>query len=182
MPPLRLLAGLALLLGPGLAAPARAQGEAAGPRVLHDLVDEVKLPDGATAWWRFTTTYDPATGETVRTVTDAAGAVVERTVTTASVVSPTLEELAEAEALVRADPEVAALLARARLPVVGGGFPLVREAGHPCGPGARCLQFDVIDRGAGGEPGTRLRYVVVDLRTGRVVDADLDAATEGNLR
>ena len=72
---------------------------------------------------------------------------------------------------------VAAGLRLAGPVTVDGGFPLVREAGHPCGPGGRCLQYDVW-AGPGGSP-ERVRYVVVDLRAGRVLPLDPDAG--GNL-
>ena len=178
----RLLAGAlaAVLAAAGLTAPGAAAQNAATVRVLQDLIDEVKLADGSTARWRIVTTYDPASGETVRTVTDEAGRLVERTTRVGTLAAPTPVEVAEAEALVRADAEVAALIAGAEQPVVQGGFVLLREEGHVCGPGSRCLQFDVVNVDEAARRVERLRYVVVDLRAGRIVSNDFDPAAEGN--
>jgi hypothetical protein len=168
----------------GLAAPgARAQAPVAaggaGPteRVLRAWVAPVKLAGGAMVNWHHTVTYDAATGETVRTTRLADGTLVGRVAHRP--LRPTPEEIEEARALILAHPEVAALTARAGSPVVDGGFILQREAGHPCGPGSRCLQFDVLDLDDPHRP-ARLRYVVVDLRAGRVLDADFQPARDGN--
>jgi hypothetical protein len=182
MPPRFTLALLALAFTAlGTATPARAQN-AANVQVVRDYVDEVKLADGTSAQWRIVTTFDPSSGEIVRTVSDESGRVLERTATTSTLQRPSLDEVARAEALVRADPEVAALIASAQQPVVQGGFVLLREEGHPCGPGSRCVQFDVADVHEAERRVERLRYVVVDLRTDRIVSNDFDPATEGNVR
>jgi hypothetical protein len=183
MPPPRFtLALLALALATiGLAPGAFAQN-AANATILRDYVDEVKLDDGSTAQWRVVVAYDPASGETIRTVTDESGRVIERTTAIGTLARPSEDEVARGEALVRADPEVAELIAAARNPVVQGGFILVREAGHPCAPGSRCLQYDVADVDEAARRVERLRYVVVDLRTDRVVSNDFDPATQGNVR
>jgi hypothetical protein len=176
------LAALALAVL-GVAAPAaRAQNAATEAYVIRDYVDDVKLADGSTARWHVVLAYDPVSGETVRTVTDEAGRLVERTANVGTLVAPSAEEVAAAEALVRADAEVAALIAAAPQPVVQGGFVLLREAGHPCGPGSRCLQFDVVNVDEAARRVERLRYVVVDLRAGRVVSNDFDPVTQGNVR
>jgi len=181
--PSRLTAALAALafLAIGTAPVGLAQN-AANVHVLRDYVDDVKLADGTSAQWRIVVTYDPASGETVRTVADESGRVIERTATTESLARPSEEEIARAEALVRADTEVAELIAAARQPVVQGGFILLREEGHPCGPGSRCLQFDVADVDEAARRVERLRYVIVDLRTDSVVSNDFDPATQGNVR
>ncbi|HLA63307.1 MAG TPA: hypothetical protein VK610_02690 [Rhodothermales bacterium] len=187
MPVLRPLAIAALLVS-GALAPlcAQAQDAAApglpvGVRVIRDIYDQVKLPDGSEAVWHIVTTYDPGSGESVRTVTDASGAVIERTVRVGTLMAPNAEEVAAAEALLRADPELSGLIAAADEPVVQGGFILLREEGHPCGPGSRCLQYEVVDVDAATRQVELIRYVVVDLRTGRVVSNDFDIANEGNL-
>jgi hypothetical protein len=179
MPSRFTISALALALGI-IAAPGAFAQNAANVHVLRDYVDEVKLPDGTAAQWRFVVTYDPVSGETVRTVTDESGREVERTATTQTLARPSEEEMDRAEALVRADPEVAALIAAARQPVVHGGFVLLREDG-PCGPGSRCLQFDVADVHEAERRVERLRYVVVDLRNDSIVSNDFDPATDGNV-
>ncbi len=189
MPPHFRPLAAAALVACGVLAPlgARAQEAAAAPglpagvRVIRDVMDEVKLPDGSSAVWHIVTTYDPASGETVRTITDASGAVVERTVRVGTLMAPSAAEVAAGEALVRADTDVARLIAAARQPVVQGGFILLREEGHPCGPGSRCLQYDVVDVNESAREVQRIRYVVVDLRTNRVISNDFDPVTEGNL-
>jgi hypothetical protein len=183
MPPRFTLALIALaFVAFGPATPGARAQNAANVHVLRDYVDEVKLADGTTAQWRIVYTYDPASGETVRTVADESGRVIERSATTQSLVRPSEEEIARGEALVRADPEVAALIAAAQQPVVQGGFILLREEGDPCGPRSRCLQFDVADVHEAERRVERLRYVIVDLRTDRVVSNDFDPATQGNVR
>lgn len=183
MPPPRFtLALIALALATiGPAAPGALAQNAANVHIVRDYIDEVKLDDGSTAQWRVVIAYDPASGETVRTVTDEAGRTIERTATVGSLARPSADEVARGEALVRADPEVAALIASARNPVVQGGFILLRDDG-PCSPGSRCLQFDVANVDEAARRVERLRYVVVDLRTDRVVSNDFDPATQGNVR
>jgi len=172
---------LAALGFAALAAPAaRAQSAAApGPdaRVLRAWSDPVKLDDGTTVVWHHAVTFDPATGETVRTTRLDDGTVVARV--PHRPLRPTADEIAEAHALILAHPEVAALARAAGAPVVDGGFLLVQPPGQPCGPGTRCVQFDVLELADPQHP-ARLRYVVVDLRAGRVVDADFQPARDGN--
>jgi hypothetical protein len=181
MPSFPRLAAAALAAGAlaTLAAPdARSQDGTAGVRVIRSWADDVKTSGDQTERWTFTITFDPATGETARTVTNEAGAVVEREVTLNAHVPPSDAEVEEATAIIRREPELAALLATPGA-VVHGGFNLVREPGHPCGPGSRCLQFELYRTDAAA--GERLRYVVVDMRTARLVSLDFDPATEGNL-
>ncbi len=159
---------------------APAPGLPAGVRVLHEVTDEVKLDDGTSAMWHFRTTYDPATGITEQVVTDESGRVVRRDGGLGGLPRPSEQEIAAAEALIRADPELAALIAAAPSPEVSGGFILMREEGHPCGPGSRCLQFDVMNVDEAARRVERLRYVVVDLREGRLLSRDFDPAAEGN--
>jgi len=152
----------------------------AGVRVLHDLVDDVKLDDGSTARWRFLTTYDPGSGITEQVVTDEGGRVMIRHSGLGGLDVPAPEEITAAEAIVRADPEIAAIIETVAQPHVTGGFILQREAGHPCGPGSRCLQFDLLSIDTPARRISRLRFVVVDLREGRVLFHDFDPAAEGN--
>lgn len=166
-----------LALSPALAQEVRLSATA--PRVLFAVTDSVKGDDGRYARLTTVLRYHPEAGEYVHTVEDAAGRVLARHVRPTTLAGPTAEEAAAAEALVAGHTEVARLVAAAAHPVViEGGFPLVREAG-PCGPGSRCLTYDVVEV-APAAP-RRLRYVVVDLRTVRVADADADPVADGNL-
>lgn len=183
MPVLLRLAALLALVG---ALPAAAQDaprlSPTEPRVLFDATDTVKDDDGTRVTLRTTLVYDPAAGEYVQTVTEADGRLRSRDVRTVALVAPTPAEHAAAQALVAAHPEIAPLLAAAEHPVsIEGGFALVREAGHACGPGSRCVQYDVYETVPGEAFARRLRYVVVDLRAGTLVSADFDVAREGNL-
>ncbi|HLT48509.1 MAG TPA: hypothetical protein VK002_14845 [Rubricoccaceae bacterium] len=180
-PPLRFRGGLlALALVAALAASAPAVDAQDAQRVVRSWVDDVKLDDGTTARWTVTLTYDAATGQYARTVTDASGALVERTVLPPSLMAPNAEELERAKAIILADPELRALYDQASEPTISGGFVLLREEGHPCGPGSRCLQFDVYDVDHAARRVDRIRYVVVDLRTGTLVSRNFDPSANGN--
>ena len=180
--PLRLALLGFCLVWPAAAA-AQAAVSATAPRVLAEGVDTLKGDDGERVTLRSTMVYDPVAGEYVREVSDAeTGAFVSRTVLRAPMIRPTPEEDAAAKALITADAEVAALIAASPYEVViDGGFPLVREAGHGCGPGSRCLQYDVYELGPGRLGAERLRYVVVDLRAVALFSNDFDPVAEGNL-
>ena len=71
---------------------------------------------------------------------------------------PSREEIAEAVALVRADPELGRIASR-RSAVFEGGFALEEGRGERCGPGSRCLQIQLISPDRVG----LVRWVVVDL-------------------
>ena len=182
MPAARLLAAvlLAALAAPlGSAQPLRVSTSA--PRVLFAVTDSVKTDDGRRARVTRTVTYDPVAGTYTDETVDAAGETLRRSVRAVSVAGPTPAEGEAARALVAAHPEIAPLVAAAQGEVhVEGGFPLVREAGHPCGPGGRCVTVDVFETTPDGAP-RRLRYAVVDLRALRVLDADADAQGDSNL-
>ena len=169
------------------APPALAQGarlHPTAPRVLFAATDSVKLDDGSRARVRTTVTYDPAAGEYVHLAETAppggAGRVLSRRVAASTVAGPTAAEAAAAQALIAAHPALARVVGAAAHPVtVHGGFPLAREGGA-CGPGSRCLSYDVVERPPGA-PVRRLRYVVVDLGALRVVSADADPVADSNL-
>ena len=179
MPPLRpLAAALAALLA---TAGAYAQNARLSqqPRVLFAVSDWVKTDDGAYAQVETTVTYDPTAGEYVHE-SRAGGTVLSRAVRTTSVAGPTPTETAVSVDMIKSHPEIAALIGAASGAVtVDGGFPLVRETGHACGPGGRCATYDVFASTPGGRE--RVRYVIVDLRAGRVLDADADPDAESNL-
>jgi len=125
-------------------------------------------------------TYDPVSGEYVHEVADGAGALLRRRVLASSTAALTPTEAAVAERLIAANPEIAPLIAAAEgRVVISGGFSLLREAGHPCGPGGRCATYDVFE--VIGPVRRRLRYVVFDLRAVRVFDADADSDADSNL-
>ena len=181
------LAAVLLAAPPALAQGARLSPTA--PRVLFAVTDSVKLDDGSRARVRTTVTYDPVAGEYV-TLTETApaggphaggaGRVLSRRVAASTVAGPTAAEEAEAQALLAAHPALARVVGGAAHPVtVRGGFPLVREGGA-CGPGSRCLSYDVIEHPPGA-PVRRLRYVVVDLGALRMVSADADPVADSNL-
>ena len=168
-----------------VALPTAAQGvaeiSATAPRTLFETTDRIKGDDGAYVVHHTTLTYDPALGVYVYLIQDETGAVLARRELEMYLKGPTPAEEAAAQALIEGHPEISGLMAKAGGEVVvSGGFPLVREEGHGCGPGSRCLQYDVYEI-TGDRSAERIRYVVVDLREVRVFDADFDVATEGNL-
>lgn len=180
-PPLLFRCGLhALVLAAALAVAAPAAQAQDAQRVIRSWTDDVKLDDGTTARWTTTLAYDAGSGQYTRTVTDASGALVERTVMDNPLLSPNEEEIERAKAIILADPELRALYDQAPNPELSGGFALVREEGHPCGPGSRCLQFDMFNVDHAARRVDRIRYVVVDLRSGTIVSRNFDPSTNGN--
>ncbi|MEO0559511.1 MAG: hypothetical protein AAF170_15150, partial [Bacteroidota bacterium] len=163
-----------------------ARVDARTQRVLGSQTAQVKTADGRVESRRSTLVYDPIAGEYVTTTYDASGRQLDRTVTQTRMIGPSPAEATRAEHLIRTDPELAAVIASAEHPVtVSGGFPLVREVGHTCGPGSRCLMYDifeVIPASSKGERARarRIRFVVVDLRAIEVFSRDFDPAVEGN--
>jgi hypothetical protein len=174
------------LLGLAALRPASAQEaitlSRTAPRVLSDITDTIKDDDGTRVTLRTVLEYNPASGEYVRTVTEENGTVRDRTVRTSQMARPTPAENDAAQTLIGLDPEISTLIARAQNPVeILGGFQLVREEGHGCGPGSRCLQYEVIEVVPGEAFGRRMRYVVVDLQNLQLFSNNFDPAAEGNL-
>lgn len=151
-----------------------------GEQVLRTWLDEVKLDDGSMTMWTFTITYDAEAGLYTRTVTDQTGALIEQVESPWSMASPTAEEIERARTILLDDAELQGVYGSASNPSLTGGFELVREEGHPCGPGSRCLQFDLLNKDLQGQM-SRLRYVVVNLQDGRIVSRDMNPSLEGNL-
>jgi len=178
-PPLNGTALFAIALTIAIAPVVEAQN-ATGERVLRSWVDDVKLDDGSQALWTITVTFNTDTGEYIRTVTDDKGTLIERQVQTTSLIGPTDEEIEMARAIILNDPDLSELYERADNPELSGGFVLQREAGHPCGPGSRCLQFDMFDVDVVARRVHRIRYVVVDVRDGTLVSKDFDPSADGN--
>lgn len=155
-------------------------------RVLGDHTRQVKTNEGSIVLRRSTLVYDPVAGEYVRTTYDDAGRQLDRTVRRTLMIGPSPAEAARSEELIRSDPELAALIDRAAHPVtISGGFPLVREEGHACGPGSRCLMYDLFEvlppasKGARSSA-RRIRFVVVDLRSVELFARNFDPAVDGN--
>lgn len=171
---------LALALAAVAFAAAPAADAQADVRVIRSWVDDVKLDDGTTARWTVAVTYDADAGQYARIVTDASGAVIERTVSETSIASPNEDEVAQARALILADPELRSLYDQASNPTLEGGFVLQREAGHPCGPGSRCLQFDMYNVDHAARRVDRIRYVVVNLQDHTLVSRNFDADRNSN--
>ncbi len=146
--------------------------------LIRSWTGDVKLEDGTTARWTTTLTYDAASGEYLRTITDASGATIKQETTRQAIYGPSDEEVEQAKALILADDELGALYQRASNPVLSGGFTLLREEGHACGPGSRCLMFDLYD--VDGRNAERIRFVVVDLGTRALVSRDFDPDRDSN--
>lgn len=151
-------------------------------RVLRTWDSEVKLDNDQIDVWTFTITYDPVAGEYARTVLNSSGALVEREVSPYSMAGPTDGEIEFATNLIMDDPELRPLLDRATRPLIDGGFEMVRMDNPACAEGSRCLQFDVMDVVVPGEQIERIRYVVVDMRTGQILNNNLNPDTESNIR
>ncbi len=153
---------------------------ASSERILRSWVDDVKLENGSQARWTFTITYDAEAGMYAETITDQDGVVVDRNSGRASQVRPTAEEIESARSVIFADPVLSELFERAANPKLDGGFVLTREEGHACGPGSRCLQFDMFDVDTAARRVNRIRYIVVDARDWTIVSNDFDPSEDGN--
>ncbi len=169
----------ALILGLIVPLSAAAQN-AAGERVIRSWIDTVKLENGSRAEWTFAVSYDADAGEYAKTITDESGVLVRRSVETTSLIGPNDEEIETARAIIFADAELKSLFEHAANPALEGGFILQREEGHPCGPGSRCLQFDMFDVDVAARQVNRIRYVVVNLRDHSLVSRDFNPSTDGN--
>lgn len=170
----------ALVLALLVAAPAVIAQNASNERIIRSWEDEVKLEDGTETTWTYTVTFNTDTGEYTRTIVDNSGLEIQRTVQTSSMISPSEEEISIARDIILSDSELGALYNEANNPVLSGGFVLLREEGHPCGPGSRCLQFDMMDVDEAAREVERIRYVIVDVRTNELVSSNFDPANNGN--
>ncbi len=156
-----LVAGLAGLL----AAPASAESSAPRQRVLRSWQENVKQ-DGREVARRVEVVFDYRRGVALERVYGADQELLFERPTAAP--APSDEEIAEAEAMVRADAELDGL-ARAKALFLSGGFVLWEEAGRPCGPGSRCLQIFAFP----DPPDAPLFRAVVDLVRREIVYRDL---------
>jgi hypothetical protein len=161
------LAAFALFAGAPTDAAAQARTDT---QVIRSWEMPVKA-DGLTQTRRVEVAFDYARGVTLRRTYDAAGGLL-RTETVDGQPQPSPAEIAEATAIIKADAELGALIDQTDATVEGGfvyspeGFDRPLAA---CGPGARCLQFDLI----GPAKLESVRFVVVDLATREVVERDL---------
>lgn len=153
-----------------LPADAHAQEARTDTEVIRSWQEPVKL-DGRTETRRVEVAFDYAQGATLRRTYDATGALV-RTETVDGQPQPSEAEIAEATAIIEADPELAPLLARSRATIEGGFTYSAEGFDQPlaeCSPSTRCLQFDLV----APSRTESVRFVVVDLATRRVVERDL---------
>jgi hypothetical protein len=133
--------------------------------------EESVKTEGRVETHRVEVAFDYAEGVTVRRTYDATGTLL-RVTEIEGQPQPSPAEVAEATAIIAADAELAPLLAESGATIEGGftysgeGFD---EPLTACGPGTRCLQFDLV------APSRResVRFVVVDLATRQVVERDL---------
>ena len=140
----------ALLLVALVTAPARADTDRTvkqGTQSLGEWVDAVKTDHGKEAR-RFRLEYEWDTGLTHESVYTLDGKLVsERRYRSAP--SPSPEEIAEADAVVRADPEIAEIMRRQPDLSLQGGFPISQERGATVTSASR------ISRSSGRSPAKR---------------------------
>ena len=161
------LGALALLL----TLPASAQS---ADRIVHQYSDAVKTAAGVETR-QVAVVVDGETGASFQVVRDASGTVLSRTAIRPT--SPSASEVDEARALIAADADLASVM-RSRPVHIDGGYILVEADGMACGPGSRCLQLDMLNDANRRE---RVRFVVVDLVSRRVVYPDFDPDTHGRM-
>jgi hypothetical protein len=90
---------------------------------------------------------------------------------------PSPEEIEEAHAIVRADPELARIITRLRADLVGG-FLNEERAGRPCGPGTRCVIVQVLSPDHSG----LIRFTVVDLVKQRIAYSSFTPSEKGGVK
>ena len=177
MPPLASLTRAtlpALALGALLLAAPVLRAQDANNRVLTAWNDVLTLADGTTTTNTVTITFDTMTGVYTRIVTNERGEVLDRSDDKGLFVGPTSDEIRQAREAILSHPEIAPLVDQALNPTLSGGFILVQEEGQMCGPGTRCLQFDLYDVNDAAREVNRIRFVIVDARDFSVVDTDFD--------
>jgi len=153
-----------------LPADASAQEARTDTEVIRSWQDSVKL-DGRTETRRVEVAFDYAQGVTLRRTYDATGALL-RTETVDGQPQPSEAEIADATAIITSDDELSALIEQSGATVEGGFIYSAEGFERPlaaCGPGARCLQFDLI----APSKLESVRFVVVDLATRQIVERDL---------
>jgi hypothetical protein len=164
IPSLCCAALLALLLA-GAAQAESGRAARQGTMLLGEWVDAVKTDHGKEAR-RYRLVYEWDTGLTHEYVYAMSGELVsERRYRGAP--SPSPDEVEEAAAIVRADPEIAQILRGQPGLSLQGGFPMNQARGEgPCTQRTRCLQMLLFD----GD--NVVRHLLVDLRTGSIIERD----------
>jgi hypothetical protein len=157
------LAGLALAALPAVAqaprpAPAGAATAAPASRLLRAWSDTIKVPGGGEVARRVEVVFDYARGVAVETAYDRSGRVLSRRSLDREQPRPSAEEIAEAVAVLRADPQIGRIMARTGA-VPEGGFLLQERAGLACAARTRCIQVLLLSPDQRG----LLRRSVVDL-------------------
>jgi hypothetical protein len=143
-------------------------------RLLRSWTDTVKV-DGAEFPRRVDILFDYKQGVALERSYDASGRLTqERKLDGAP--QPSVEEVADAYGIVRADPEIGRILERTEA-VLEGGFLLEEGEGLPCGPRTRCLQIQLLGPTRVG----LVRWVVVDLVT-RAIAYPTHTPAEGGVK
>jgi hypothetical protein len=145
---------------------------------IRSWIDHVKVEGNRTVRRTIVVAIDYATGQTEQLIYDAEGTLLHQVAT--GYATPNSRERERAIRMIRQDPELGTLAAQIGV-IVEGGFPLLRRSGEVCGPGTRCLQFDMY-RSTGSRSATRIRYVVVDLGSETIVHRDLEPSESGNIQ
>ena len=163
----RVLALISALLLPAFATGQVAADGAVkqGTQNLGEWVDAVKTDHGKDVR-RYRLDYEWDTGLTHESVHTLDGKLIsERRYRSAP--SPSQADIAEADAIVRADPEIAQIMRRQPDLSLQGGFPMNQAPGEgPCTDPTRCLQMLLFD----GD--NVVRHMLVDLRSGSILERD----------
>jgi len=126
-------------------------------RVLRSWDDTIKR-DGRDVARHVNIVFDYRAGEAWEHAFDQSGRPLSSRRLTSNLPRPTLEEIAEAIAIVRADPVVGRVVQRTNARPEGG-FLLEEEGSRACGVRTRCIQLLLMAEGSMG----LLRRTVVDL-------------------
>lgn len=164
-PGLRLLGIVALAVFAASPTLAADTAQRSGTTVMGEWTDSVKTAKGK-EWRSYRVVYDWDTGITTREEYDANDQLIG-TSTRRAAPSPTLEEVAEAAAIVNADLEVQQIRRQQGGLALEGGFVIRQEAGEgPCTGSTRCVQMFLFD----GE--NVVRQILVDLKSRKILEPD----------
>jgi hypothetical protein len=159
----RPLCRLTVVIAVAMMVASSAFAQAPDTRVITTWQEPVKLGSAATTIHHYEVAYDYAANQTIQTIRDASGAVIETQILDRAP-QPNEDEVAEAIALVYADAELGQIASR-QGNVVEGGFLLYEGDCER----ARCVQLHI-----GSIDGSRTdRFVVVDLSTTEIVHRNL---------